>query len=183
MYLLDSPADLLLLAADSLDAERDINSFAQTNRRSYSLLNPYLYRRNSLNSGSSTLLWAAQRGSGATARACLSEGADVTAFDNFGRTPLFRAASKGSEEVVKVLLATRRVDADSKDRFDCTPLTGAASYGHEAVVRLLLATGKVDMDSRDSSGWTPLSGAASAGHEAVVRPLLVTSGVETVGDS
>ncbi|CEJ62564.1 hypothetical protein PMG11_11061 [Penicillium brasilianum] len=178
MHLLDLPVDLLQLAADFLDAEKDINSFAQINRQSYSVLNPYLYRRNSLKLGSSALLWAAQRGSGGTARACLSEGADVAAFDKFGRTPLFLAASKGSEEVVKVLLATRQVDANSKDCFGCTPLTGAASYGHEAVVRLLLATATVDADWKDNFGFTPLNYAASWGHKAVVRLLVATGKVD-----
>jgi hypothetical protein len=52
-------AELLLSVARFLEGERDINFLAQTNRRSYSLLNPYLYRHNSLESQSSALLWAA----------------------------------------------------------------------------------------------------------------------------
>jgi hypothetical protein len=66
--LLHLPAELLLLVANFLDREGDINSLVQANSRIYALLNPYLYRRNSLNSQTSELLWAAQRGSEATAR-------------------------------------------------------------------------------------------------------------------
>ncbi|KAJ6086218.1 hypothetical protein N7486_010499 [Penicillium sp. IBT 16267x] len=51
------PAELLFSVANFLEEERDINFLAQTNSRSYSLLNPYLYRPNSLKSRSSALLW------------------------------------------------------------------------------------------------------------------------------
>jgi ankyrin repeat protein len=39
--------------------------------------------------------------------------------------------------VVKLLLATDRVDPDSKDSNGRTPLWWAAGNGHEAVVKLL----------------------------------------------
>jgi ankyrin repeat protein len=39
--------------------------------------------------------------------------------------------------VVKLLLATGKVDADSKDKDGQTPLSRAAGSGHEAVVKLL----------------------------------------------
>lgn len=102
MCLLHFPAELLLFIANFLE-ERDINSLAQTNQQIYSLLNPYLYRRNSLNSRSSALLWAAQRGSEATARTCVSEGANVRATDYDGKTSLCWAAANGHEAVVKLV--------------------------------------------------------------------------------
>ncbi|KAI9771507.1 MAG: hypothetical protein M1840_002127 [Geoglossum simile] len=67
--------------------------------------------------------------------------------DSFGRTPLSWAAGNGHEVVVKLLLATEKVDVNSKDsHYGQTPLSWAAGNGHEAVVKLLLATEKVDMD-------------------------------------
>ncbi len=49
----------------------------------------------------------------------------------------------GLEAVVKLLLATERVDADSKDTFYLqTPLSWAAENGHEAVVKLLINTNR-----------------------------------------
>jgi ankyrin repeat protein len=39
--------------------------------------------------------------------------------------------------VVKLLLATGKVNADSKDNFGQTPLSQAARKGHKAVVKLL----------------------------------------------
>jgi len=46
--------------------------------------------------------------------------------------------------VVKLLLATGKVDPDAKDKYDITPLMRAEGAGAEEVAKLLLATGKVD---------------------------------------
>jgi ankyrin repeat protein len=82
------------------------------------------------------------------------------------------------QTAVKVLLATGKVDVDSKDSNGQTPLSRAAGRGYEAVVKALLATGKVDVDSKVSSGQTPLSRAAGRGYEAVVKALLATGKVD-----
>ena len=86
----------------------------------------------------------------------------------------------GHEAVVKLLLATGKVEVDSKDtKYGRTPLSWAAENGHEAVVKLLLATGKAEVDSKDTEyGQTPLSWAAENGHEAVVKLLLATGKAE-----
>jgi ankyrin repeat protein len=52
----------------------------------------------------------------------------------------------------KLLLATGKVDADSKDNYSQTPLYRAAGNGHEAMVKLLLARGGVDADLKDNDG-------------------------------
>ena len=96
---------------------------------------------------------------------------DVDAKDSRGRTPLSWAAARGHEAVVKLLLATGKVDPDSIDKYNQTPLSWAAGSGHEAVVKLLLATGKVDPDLKDVDNRTPLSRAAESGHKAVVELL------------
>ncbi len=92
-------------------------------------------------------------------------------------TPLWTAASSGQEAVVKLLLATGKVDPDAKDSDGRTPLWTAASKGQEAVVKLLLATGKVDPDV-EYHGRTPLWTAVSGGHETVVKLLLATGKVD-----
>jgi hypothetical protein len=43
MQLLGLANELLYYTSDNLESERDINAFAQANRRLYRLLNTYLY--------------------------------------------------------------------------------------------------------------------------------------------
>jgi len=57
--------------------------------------------------------------------------------DDNRQTPLSWAARMGHEAVVKLLLATGKVDVNSKeDDNGRTPLPWAAENGHEAVVKL-----------------------------------------------
>ncbi|SPO03229.1 uncharacterized protein DNG_05911 [Cephalotrichum gorgonifer] len=109
---------------------------------------------------------------------------NIDAMDAYGRTPLAWAAAEGQEAAVERLLATGKVNLDSKDGlFGSTPLLRAADNGHEAVVRLLLATGRVDVESRDDHGFTPLSWAAFRGNEAILKLLLATGKVNTNPES
>jgi ankyrin repeat protein/DNA replication protein DnaC len=103
---------------------------------------------------------------------------DTSAVDEYGRALLSRAAERGHESIVKLLLDSGKVDTDSKDEFGQTPLSWAAARGHEAVVKLLLDSTKVDTDSKDGFGQTPLSWAALQGHEAVVELLLDSGKVD-----
>ena len=77
-----------------------------------------------------------------------------------------------------MLLATGKVDADSKDQNSRTPLSWAAEEGHETVVKLLLATGEVDVHSKDLMRRTPLWWAAEKRRKAVVKLLLATGEVD-----
>ncbi|SPO07384.1 uncharacterized protein DNG_10078 [Cephalotrichum gorgonifer] len=98
--------------------------------------------------------------------------------DGEGRTPLSHSAQGGHKAVVKLLLATGKVEVNSKDKYSRTPLSYAAALGHRAVVKLLLATGKVKIDSKDECNRTPLSYAAAQGREAVIELLLATGKAE-----
>jgi ankyrin repeat protein len=94
------------------------------------------------------------------------------------QTVLSWAAERSDIALVKVLLATKKVDVNSKaSKSGRTALSWAAKNGHEAIANLLLDTGKVEVDSRSRSGRTPLSWAAENGHDAVVKLLLDTGKV------
>lgn len=95
------------------------------------------------------------------------------------RTTLLHVASRYNLlSVVKVLLSSGEVEADSNDRKSRTPLSFAADNGCEAIVRLLLERGDVEADSKDHESRTPLSYAAQGGHETVVRQLLARDDVD-----
>ena len=104
MPLLHLANELLYRISENLELERDINAFAQANRRLYRLLNTYLYRYNIRQSGSSALLWAARHGQEVTAQKLLRERADDQATSHCYRAPLCEAAHKGHKGIVKLLL-------------------------------------------------------------------------------
>ncbi|KAI9803499.1 MAG: hypothetical protein M1825_001842 [Sarcosagium campestre] len=93
------------------------------------------------------------------------------------RTPLSYASEGGHQTVVELLMATGRVDLDSKDNNNRTPLSYATEGGHQTVVELLMATGRVNLDSKDNNNRTPLSYATEGGHQTVVELLMATGRV------
>jgi ankyrin repeat protein len=61
-----------------------------------------------------------------------------TYFECF--TIIITASYFGHEAIIKLLLATGKIDVDSKDSsYGRTPLSWTAKKGHKAVVKLLLA--------------------------------------------
>jgi ankyrin repeat protein len=201
---LDLANELLASVVGYLEAEKDINSLARTNHRLYRLSDPYLYHHNAKQAGNSALLWASLNGQERTAEKAIRAGSDLhngsDVFDEAlilaarhgnekvvelcgksdmdGRTPHSLTALKGHDAIVKILLDTGKVNADSRDKRGRTPLSLASSRGHDAIVKMLLATGQVNADSRDEDGWTPLSLAADKGHDAIVKMLLDTGQVD-----
>ncbi len=99
---------------------------------------------------------------------------DVNARDRRGATPLMYAASVGSMDAVKMLLAAG-ADAKVKNAFDATPLMWGVTNLEK--VRLLVDAG-ADVNARSKQGMTPLLIAASnAGSIEIVR-LLLAKGAE-----
>jgi len=116
---------------------------------------------------------AAYTGDLAAVQACLEQGVDVNARDQWGRTALYLAAEKGHKEVVELLLE-HGADVNAKDTRNRTALLYPAEKGHKEVVELLLEHG-ADVNAKDNWDCTPLHSAAEEGHKDIVE-LLITEG-------
>lgn len=98
-------------------------------------------------------------------------GCDPRVKGSNGETALMRAASRGSENRVRLLLPVS--EALAADDGGMTALMWAARFGREACVGLLLPVS--DAMSKAGRGVTALMWAARYGHEGCVRLLLPAS--------
>ena len=87
------------------------------------------------------MLMAAKDGCKELVRLLLAHNGVVTAdsIDQNRRKPLYWAVIGEHTAIVKLLLATRKVDINHVGRSYTTPLSIAAGGGHEKIVKLLLA--------------------------------------------
>ncbi|KAF8856795.1 hypothetical protein BDZ45DRAFT_593729 [Acephala macrosclerotiorum] len=112
---------------------------------------------------------AAYFGLGRIASVLLASGSNPDPIDSHKRTPLSWAAARGHEAVVKLLLETGKVEADSKDGDGWTPLWWAAENKHEAVIKLLLETNKVDITITE--GVAKAAAGIESSNDKVMLPL------------
>ena len=103
-------------------------------------------------------------------REAIERGADVTATEPDGTTPLHWAVHADDAGIVDMLLAAG-ADAAATNRYGVAPIALACVNGNAAVVRLLLDAG-VDPDTTLAEGETALMTAARTGALDVVELLL-----------
>ncbi|KAM6513853.1 hypothetical protein FALCPG4_015060 [Fusarium falciforme] len=120
--------------------------------------------------GRSALGISCANGSTEVVDVLLEKGADITAVDKNGLTPLIAASAAGHMEVVKLLLE-KGVDVRVANNDGWTPLIVALAAGYMEVVKLLLEKG-ADVMAVDKNGQTSLIMASGIGHMEVVKLLL-----------
>ncbi|CAG7941765.1 unnamed protein product [Penicillium nalgiovense] len=174
MTLLSLPNELLLAISETQDYQRDINAFARTSRRCYTLLNPFLYTYNVRQHQGSALHWAASQGQLRTAQESLRQGAQIDSRDRkTGKTPLIQSVHCDHADIVALLLAH---GADPHAKGDGGPndaIRSAVIRNKAAVARVLLDNG-VDPNLTSHRG-SLLHLAAETAHnnrEAVARVLI-----------
>jgi ankyrin repeat protein len=141
---------------------------------------------------------AAYQGHLKVVKELLRGGANLTALDNYGRTPmdlaiecrhqaivvalvaetksraaLYAATYNGDESTVKWLCDRGNARLECTDEHGYTALIVACFRGHVSVVKVLLIAG-ADTGARGFCGISALSCAAHQGHIAVVEALLWT---------
>ncbi|KAG2425842.1 hypothetical protein HXX76_013466 [Chlamydomonas incerta] len=125
------------------------------------------------NFGISLLHHAATEGKVEALNALIKLGANLTAQDRDGDTPLHAAAAAGELGALKALLAAAPAGAkEVKNKLGLTPLHSTAQdSGAREVVQALLDAG-VNKDATTTEGDTALHLAAKAKHLEAVRALL-----------
>ncbi|CAO3569328.1 unnamed protein product [Mortierella alpina] len=88
-----------------------------------------------------------------------------------GMNPLHFAASRGHEDVVRILIDAAGAGVDVSDREGETALLKASHVGCLPVVSFLLKRG-ANVHQRDKDGWTALHNASSKGYIGIAQVLL-----------
>ncbi|KAK7946867.1 uncharacterized protein PG986_011188 [Apiospora aurea] len=85
-----------------------------------------------------------------------------------------------TEGVLKLLLASKKANINSRDYNGRTPLFHAVIAEREGATGLLLASDEIEADARNKRGRTPLSYTASWGHtlEGIVKLLLASGTID-----
>lgn len=120
--------------------------------------------------GWTALTLASARGFETVVASLLSHDADPGIADIYGWTPLMRAVEQNRPAVVRVLLASKRVNANARDENGHTALHHAAVQGLAEIARMLVEHG-ADVWVRDRAGRTPTMLALAQGHKAVAEMI------------
>jgi len=122
--------------------------------------------------GETPLHRAALKGNSAAIRALSEYGADSNANDQYGWTPLHRAAGVSPENPAAIrALLDHGADIEAQTDLGWTSLHVAVIHGSPPAIRTLLDHG-ADIEARDNNGTTPLLWAAVSENPTVIRVLL-----------
>lgn len=121
---------------------------------------------------STPLIDACNSGDEDMVRLLVHNGANVTAKNSNGYTPLNISCMRGNSQIVDFLLGTDAIQTkNTPNERGETPLDSAVFSGNEHIVQRLLHIG-VDINSIDSHGDTPLCVANKIRCDAIVSILL-----------
>ena len=110
---------------------------------------------------------------------CSSKGADLNLQDEFGWTPLHRAAgSNKNPEIIKALVE-RGADPKAQDKHGFTPLHMAAGGNENPKVIAALLEAGADLNAPEPArGQTPLHLAADSNFNPAIVALLLEAGAD-----
>jgi uncharacterized protein len=118
-----------------------------------------------------------QHTSSSAAMALINAGADLTARDSHGRTPLHAAVVAGKQELIQLLLA-KGADPNTRDDTGASPLDEAAWGGSVEIARMLVDAGAAVNAPETKTGATPINEAVFKDHIDVIK-LLLARGADT----
>ncbi|XP_068614259.1 inversin [Brachionichthys hirsutus] len=122
--------------------------------------------------GATPLHYGAQSNNAETVGVFLSHPSVKDDPDLEGRTAFMWAAGKGSDDVIRTMLAQiPHIDINMSDKYGGTALHAASLSGHVGTVKLLLERGAM-VDSLDVMKHAPLFRACEMGHRDVILTLI-----------
>lgn len=185
--LVSLPTELLLTVAESLPNQKDLSDFVQTTKRTYTVLQPYLYKNNIQNHGTSALLWAAKHGHTTLTKRMLDAGASISALNTNHTNPASRTRIAGNalslaargphiETLTCLLSETRPGRACDPGQLREALHDGAIPAHSTEAVKLLLQY-KASLEPADSvPPYSSALGAAVAACWPDIIPFLLEAG-------
>jgi len=101
----------------------------------------------------------------------INKGADVKKPSKYGKLLIVEAASKGYENIVRMLVEKKKVDVNAKDSYGETALWGAWNAGQIRIVEFLANHG-ADLNLKDKNGRVILIEAILTGNNNLVELFL-----------
>jgi uncharacterized protein len=122
--------------------------------------------------GTTALHWAAHNGDADLVRRLIKAGADVSAFNDYGATPMSEAAERADAQILDMLLKAG-ADVESPNSMGQTALMTVARTDRLDAAKLLLAHRANVNATEQWRGQTALMWAAAQGQPEMVKLLLV----------